>query len=109
LLSTKDSSELLGKRISMFAYGSGAASSFFCIKVKGDTTEIREKMDLLARLKSMRVVSCQSFVDALKLREEHHNDAPYAPVGSLDNLWPGSYYLESIDVKYRRKYGVVPQ
>jgi len=108
LISTKDAAELLGKRISMFAYGSGAASSFFCIRVKGDTTEMKEKMNLLARLKDMRVVSCQTFVDALKLREENHNAAPYTPVGSIDNLWPGSYYLEAIDNKFRRKYGIVP-
>lgn len=65
LISTKDSSELQGKRISMFAYGSGAAATFFAIRVKGDTTEMREKMDLLARLKAMEVVPCQEFVDAL--------------------------------------------
>ncbi|KAG8854454.1 ATP-dependent 5'-3' DNA helicase hcs1 [Tulasnella sp. 330] len=108
LISTKDSSELQGKRISMFAYGSGAAASFFAIRVKGDTTEMREKMDLLARLNAMDVVPCQEFVDALMLREKNHNAAPYAPTGSVDKMWPGAYYLESIDSKYRRKYAIVP-
>jgi len=108
LISTKNSSELMGKRISMFAYGSGAASTFFAIRVKGDTTEMQEKMDLLARLKAMQVVPCQEFVDALMLREKNHNAAPYAPQGSIDSMWPGAYYLESIDSKYRRKYAVVP-
>lgn len=70
LISTKDSSELQGKRISMFAYGSGAAASFFAIRVKGDTTEMREKMDLLARLDAMDVVPCQEFVDALMVRNK---------------------------------------
>lgn len=67
LISTIEPADFLGKRISMFAYGSGCASSFFCIRVKGDTTEIREKMDLLNRLASMKVVPCQEYVVALKV------------------------------------------
>ncbi|KAJ3482149.1 hypothetical protein NLI96_g7166 [Meripilus lineatus] len=107
LLSTIEPADLQGKRISMFAFGSGLASSFFTIKVKGDTSEIKEKLDLVRRLDSMKVVPCQQYVDALKLREKNHNAGSYTPEGSLDNIWPGGYYLESIDTKYRRKYGRV--
>ena len=67
LLSNKTPEELLGKRISMFAYGSGCAASFFAIKVKGSTEEIRTKMDLLARLKAMKVVPCTEYVEAMKV------------------------------------------
>jgi len=108
LISSVPSEELQGKRLSMFAYGSGCASSFYAIIVKGDTTEMCEKMNLLNRLKSMTVVSCQEYVDALHLREKNHNAADYVPEGSIDNLWPGTYYLESIDSRYRRKYDVKP-
>ena len=65
LLSTVEPQQLKGKRISMFAFGSGCASSFFTLRVKGDTSELREKLDLLNRLESMKVVPCQEFVDAL--------------------------------------------
>lgn len=106
VLSVVEPQQLLGKRISMYAFGSGCASSFFTLRVKGDTSEIREKLDLINRLESMKVVPCQEFVDALTLREENHNAAPYKPVGSTDNIWPGTYYLESIDEKYRRKYAI---
>ncbi|KAI0788860.1 hydroxymethylglutaryl-CoA synthase [Abortiporus biennis] len=109
LLSSVEPTELRGKRISMFAFGSGLASSFFTIKVKGDTTEIKEKLDLVNRLTSMKLVPCQTYVDALKLREKNHNAGEYTPEGSLENIWPGGYYLESIDSKYRRKYGRVPK
>lgn len=68
LISTVEPAELKGKRISMFAFGSGLASSFYCIKVKGDSTEIKEKMDLVNRLESMKVVPCQQYVDALEVR-----------------------------------------
>ena len=109
LISAVEPAEILGKRISMFAYGSGCASSYYCIRVKGDTTEIREKMDLLNRLASMKVVPCQEYVDALKLREKNHNAGSYIPEGSIDNIWPGAFYLENIDEKYRRKYGRAPR
>jgi hydroxymethylglutaryl-CoA synthase len=65
LLSTVEPHQLKGKRISMFSFGSGCASSFFTLRVKGDTSEIREKLDLINRLESMKVVPCQEFVDAL--------------------------------------------
>jgi hydroxymethylglutaryl-CoA synthase len=105
LLSSVEPADLKGKTISMFAYGSGFASSFYTITVKGDTTEIKEKLDLVNRLASMKVVPCQDYVDAMVLREKNHNAGQYTPVGSLDNIWPGAYYLEEIDAKYRRKYG----
>lgn len=104
LLSTVEPEALLGKRISLFSFGSGCASSFWVARVKGDTSEIREKMDLINRLAQMKVVPPQEFVDALLLREKNHNSSSYTPEGSVDNIWPGAYYLESVDSKYRRKY-----
>lgn len=65
VLSVVEPQQLLGKRISMYAFGSGCASSFFTLRVKGDTSEIREKLDLINRLESMKVVPCQEFVDSL--------------------------------------------
>ena len=124
LLSVVEPEAIKGKRISMYAFGSGCASSFFTLRVKGDTTTLREKLDLLKRLDDMKVVPCQEFVDALQvcfpystscsrdlrrisqLREENHNAAPYTPSGSIENIWPGTYYLESIDNKFRRKYAI---
>ncbi|EIN03878.1 hydroxymethylglutaryl-CoA synthase [Punctularia strigosozonata HHB-11173 SS5] len=108
LVSAVEPAELKGKRFSMYAFGSGCASSFFVIKVKGDTTEIREKLDLFKRLDAMKVVPCQEYVDALALREKNHNAGSYIPSGSIDNVWPGAFYLEEIDDKYRRKYGRAP-
>ena len=65
LLSFVEPTQLKDKRLSMFAFGSGCASSFFTLRIKGDTSEIREKLDLLKRLASMKVVPCQEYVDAL--------------------------------------------
>jgi len=68
LLSTVTPEVLKGKRIAMFAFGSGCASSYWGITVKGDTSEIRSKLDLMARLEAMKVVPCEEFVEALKVR-----------------------------------------
>ena len=108
LISSVEPADLKGKTISMFAYGSGFASSFYTMTVKGDTSLIKEKLDLVNRLESMKVVPCQEYVDAMLLREKNHNAGQYTPSGSLDNIWPGAYYLEEIDAKYRRKYGKRP-
>ncbi|KAJ6480760.1 hydroxymethylglutaryl-coenzyme A synthase N terminal-domain-containing protein [Mycena vitilis] len=108
LLSTVPSAELLGKRASLYAFGGGCAGSFWTLRIKGDTSEIATKMDLLNRLRKMKVVPCQEFVEALELREKHHHAVSYTPEGSLDNIWPGAYYLESVDEKYRRKYARAP-
>jgi hydroxymethylglutaryl-CoA synthase len=67
LLSTVPSAELQGKRASLYAFGGGCAGSFWTLRIKGDTSEIAEKMDLLNRLAKMKVVPCQEFVDALEV------------------------------------------
>ena len=68
LLASVEPAALKGKRVSLYAFGSGCASSFFTLRVKGDTTEIREKMDLVKRLESMSVVPCEEFVAGLQVR-----------------------------------------
>jgi hydroxymethylglutaryl-CoA synthase len=68
LVATVPSDDLIGKRISMFAYGSGCASSFFVIRVKGSTAVIAETMDLLTRLQNMKVVPCTEYVEAMNVR-----------------------------------------
>ncbi|KAF9008307.1 hydroxymethylglutaryl-coenzyme A synthase N terminal-domain-containing protein [Cyathus striatus] len=104
LVSIIEPTELKNKRVSMFALGGGCAASFFVAHVKGDTSEIREKMDLLSRFAQMNVVPPQQFVDALALRKKNHSSVDYTPEGLVKNIWPGAYYLASVDKKYRRKY-----
>ena len=43
----------------------------------------------------------------MELRETNHHKAPYTPVSSTDDLFPGTYYLTMVDDKYRRTYGRV--
>lgn len=108
LLSRVDSEDLQGKHVSMFAFGSGCAASFFAFKVVGSTKEFQEKLDLVKRLADMKVVPPTEYVEAMNLREANHNAVDYTPSGKLENLWAGAYYLEKIDSKYRRTYKRVP-
>lgn len=68
LLSSVPSEQLVDKRVSMFAYGSGCAASFYALRIKSSTKEISDKMDLLARLKSMKVVPVEDYVSAMEVR-----------------------------------------
>ncbi|NXD32510.1 HCS1 synthase, partial [Spelaeornis formosus] len=94
----------VGKRIGMYAFGSGCAASFYALRVVGSTKEMADKLNLKKRLANMEVRPCQEYVDALKLREENHNAVKYAPQGAVENIWPGAYYLEGVDELYRRTY-----
>lgn len=56
LVSNVPPAELQGKRVGLFSYGSGLASSLFSLRVKGDVSYISEKIDLRARLDKRRAV-----------------------------------------------------
>ncbi|KAH6915828.1 hydroxymethylglutaryl-CoA synthase [Coprinopsis sp. MPI-PUGE-AT-0042] len=108
LLGTVEPSELAGKRVSLFSFGSGCAATFFTARVKGDTSDIKKALNLTERLAAMTVAPPEDFVAALALREKNHNAVDFTPEGSVDNIWPGAYYLEKVDSKFRRKYVRAP-
>ncbi|KNC85610.1 hydroxymethylglutaryl-CoA synthase [Sphaeroforma arctica JP610] len=108
LLSQKSSAELQQKRINMFSYGSGMAATLFSLKVVGDTSKIAMNDRVHEKLAQRVQMSAQEFTDTLDLRERTHNLNDYTPVGDIGMLFPGSYYNEYIDSKYRRQYKQVP-
>jgi hydroxymethylglutaryl-CoA synthase len=57
LLSNITNEEAQGKRVAMFSYGSGLASSMFSFKINGSIENIQKKLDLHARLDGRRVVA----------------------------------------------------
>lgn len=107
LISNISSNDMQGKRILFYAFGSGCAASVFSAKVVGDVSHIKEKMGLKQRLEAMQVVPCQTYVDALKMREETHNKVDFTPKGDVANVWDGAFYLEKIDKTWRRSYARV--
>ncbi|RQM06117.1 hypothetical protein DH86_00003374 [Scytalidium sp. 3C] len=106
LLSHVDSETLQGKRIGVFSYGSGLASSMFSLKVTGSTTAIKEILNLEERLAARRVVPPQTYDDMCELRKKAHLQKGYTPSGSIDGIVKGVYYLTEVDNMFRRKYEI---
>lgn len=99
------SDKLQGKRIGLFSYGSGLASTLQSMTVKGDISAIVKNLDFEHKLGEGRAIkSPEEYVAALSLREAAHLKKSYKPLGSIDNLAEGTYYLVEIDDKYRRVY-----
>ncbi|XP_077980833.1 hydroxymethylglutaryl-CoA synthase 1-like [Glandiceps talaboti] len=108
-------SELAGKRAALFSYGSGLASSLYSIRVSEDTTPgsallkvAASLSDLKERLDSRKKIAPGAFADTMKLRQDTHHLAPYSPVGVIEDLFPGTWYLTHVDEMHRRQYERVP-
>ncbi|KAF2133464.1 hydroxymethylglutaryl-CoA synthase [Dothidotthia symphoricarpi CBS 119687] len=106
LIANIDDKTMQGKRIGLFSYGSGLASSLFSFKVQGSIENIAKKLDLHARLDSRRVVAPEVYDEMCNLREKAHLQKDYTPSGSTDGLFPGTYYLTGIDGMFRRTYEI---
>ncbi|KAH8817253.1 putative hydroxymethylglutaryl-CoA synthase [Xylogone sp. PMI_703] len=106
LLSFVDSEALQGKRIGIFSYGSGLASSMFSLKVKGSTQPLKEVLNLDKRLAARKVVPPQTYDDMCELRKKAHLQKGYTPSGSIEGIVKGTYYLTEVDDMFRRKYEI---
>ncbi|CAI2185572.1 4291_t:CDS:10 [Funneliformis geosporum] len=108
LLSNVPADDLTGKRVGMFSYGSGLASSFFSFQIKKSVADISKILDVPNRLKSRLELAPEKFSEVMKLREELHGQKGYVPLGdgssTEDAFFSGTYYLEQIDSKWRRSY-----
>ncbi|XP_014674710.1 PREDICTED: hydroxymethylglutaryl-CoA synthase 1-like isoform X2 [Priapulus caudatus] len=114
-LASKPASEMAGKRVSLFSYGSGSASSFYSLRVSTDLKPgsplnrlVGSIANLEDRLAARTKLSPPEFDSVMKLREKTHHLAPYSPQGNPDALFPGTWYLTEIDEMYRRKYARTP-
>jgi hydroxymethylglutaryl-CoA synthase len=106
LLTYVDADDLAGKRISLFSYGSGLASSFYSLVVKGDITSIVEKLELKHQLENRLTVSPEEYEASLALREKAHLQKDFKPTGPIERLRQDTYYLTEVDDKFRRQYAV---
>lgn len=111
-LSGQSAESLPGQRLALFSYGSGLASSFYSLTVGGTSAALSRLLacvaDVRPRLEARRKLSPAEFVTTLALREKAVHAAPYTPVGSTEQLFPGTWFLASIDEKHRRQYTRVP-
>ncbi|KAG5437698.1 hypothetical protein PCANB_000735 [Pneumocystis canis] len=102
LLSNVSSSELIGKRIGAYSYGSGLTATFFSLTICGDVSYIVKNLDLKTKLANRRILSPLEFENMISLREQAYLSKGYTPRGDISNIAPNTYYLVKIDEKYRR-------
>ncbi|XP_052258434.1 hydroxymethylglutaryl-CoA synthase 1-like [Dreissena polymorpha] len=117
-LVSRSTEELAGSRCVLFSYGSGLASSMFSMHITSSSTLPNNHFslqclkdglgDVKSRLDRRKEVSPPEFNRLMKLREETHHKAPYVPQGEIDGLFPGTWYLTSVDDKHRRQYARTP-
>ena len=92
----------------MFSYGSGLSSTFFSFQIKKSVSDIAKILDIPNRLKSRLELEPKYFNEIMRLREETHGKKDYKPVGDNSSeeeaFFPGTYYLDQIDSKWRRSY-----
>ncbi|USP73718.1 hypothetical protein yc1106_00992 [Curvularia clavata] len=106
LIANISSQDLQGKRIGMFSYGSGLASSLFSFVVRGSTENLAKQLDIQNRLDNRRVVAPEVYDQMCALREQAHLKKDYTPKGNADLIAPGAYYLTGVDSMFRRTYAI---
>jgi len=104
LIDQRADKELLGKRILMFSYGSGLASTMFSFEIRSSLANIAEKANISHRLAQRVPVKPDVYSESMKLRESTHSATNYTPVSPLTDLFPGTFYLAKIDAEKRRYY-----
>ncbi|KAJ3270261.1 hypothetical protein HDV01_000427 [Terramyces sp. JEL0728] len=97
--------DLVGKKFVLFSYGSGLSSSMFSLTVKKPVDHIAAIMNIPERLNQRTKIAPEEFDKTLQLREKTHNVKDYVPLGGK-GLFPGTFYLEKVDEKFRRTYSL---
>eukprot|EP00899_Mesostigma_viride_P026640 jgi/Mesvir1/7160/Mv02520-RA.1 len=106
--------QLLHKRLLLFSYGSGLASSMFSIRARvpsGEDAQPRFSLAFMAtslnlekRLAARTKVSPADFVKTLELMETRYGNCGYSPNMPVDHVPRGVFYLTGVDDRYRRSY-----
>lgn len=100
------SENLIGKKVGVFSYGSGLASSMYSIKIVDNELPVlvgnlKKSIDNLE--KRIRLTP-EQFTEVLEIRQKSLHQAPYVPVSNKDQLFAGTWYLSNIDELHRRYY-----
>jgi len=112
LISQPNEEQLYGRRILLFSYGSGLASSMYsvvCRKVHECRFTLaqlqRSILRARNRLENERLALPPELMDKLLLeRETNDHKVPFTPQQPIESLKLGDIYLKSIDKNHRRQY-----
>lgn len=104
----KKRNAVVGKRILMYSFGSGFASSMFSMRVSAPVDKICRGLRLRERLDDRVVVEPAKYEATLTRREKDYCRFDYEPEEEVDNLFPGTFYLKAVLREGEREYGQVP-
>lgn len=122
-LTSKPVEELINKPVLFFSYGSGMAASMFSARITQDTQALRKLLlgiqEVRSKLNERLKVTPEEFTAHLEHRKKTFSLPNRAPTGQPIEasgsahvgqvtvetyLYPGTYYLTSVDGMFRRKY-----
>jgi len=106
-------SDLCGKKIFMYSYGSGSLATIYTLEGRETASafsldRIADTINIFERLTSRTFCTFEEFSSAMSLREACHGSSNYSPQGDISNLFPGTFYLESVNERYQRIYSQIP-
>lgn len=100
---------VVGRRVLMFAFGSGFASTMYSLRAVSSLDQIsRTLADLEPTLRARRTLTPQEYSTCMRQREQDWNRFNYAPRTAPDDLFPGTYYIRSIGKDGEREYARSP-
>ncbi|XP_073011693.1 hydroxymethylglutaryl-CoA synthase [Typha latifolia] len=105
-------SNLEGRRVVMFSYGSGLSSTMFSFKLQDghdsfNLSNIVSVLNISKKLESRHVFPPEKFVENLKLMEHRYGGKDFETSKDTNLLSPGTFYLTKVDSMYRRYYNKV--
>lgn len=111
-LVSQERAALEDKRLGVFSYGSGAIATMFGLRgarPTGPSTEftldrMADTINLAERLAERRGADVGEFEEAMLMREDAYGKADCTPVGSLEHVREGDWYLADVDSNYHRHY-----
>ena len=88
---------LLNKKIMMFSYGSGLASTIFCLKIVGPTDNISNQLQLQHRLQERVKCNPYDYYLIKKNNELNYNKFNLLLSNDFKSLFDNDYFLSRID------------
>lgn len=99
---------LVGKRLMLFAFGSGFASSMFTLRVTASVKYVLVGKGLQQYLAERIIAPPEVYDSVMDSRERDYGRLGYTPQSEMSSLASGCYYLKEVTSDGQRRYAQVP-
>ena len=97
LILNNDKLNIINKKIFMFSYGSGLASTLFTLKIKSLKNILKNNQNVFELLNKRKKISIVEYVNIMKKREKLYLKNNYVPSGKNDDLFEETFFLKKVD------------